>query len=150
MRRTWPVSAGDDDLRRAVAEWSELLAERRFADALGLFDLWDNAYAEAWTPELLETTIANHGCSGPDPEGRVFAVTSLYALPGVNADEFIARHIQVDRENLYGLDPSRYLGMIHYEGVPLNGEPSDLTARFNIGKVGEGQLTLEFVDIHVM
>jgi hypothetical protein len=80
----------------------------------------------------------------------VFAVTSLYALPAITVGEYIRRHIQVDRANLYGLDPSRYLGMVHYDGVPLNGEPSDLTARFNIKKVKGGRLTLEFVDIHVM
>ena len=150
MQRTWPLSASAADLQRAVAEWSELLAQKRFEDALGMFGVWDDKYAEHWTADLLETMIANYGCSEPDPEGRVFAVTSLYDLPGVNADEFIARHIEVDRENLYGLDPARYIGMIHYEQVPLNGKPSDLTARFNIRKTGNGQLTLEFVDIHVM
>ena len=150
MARTWPVSASDDELRRAIVEWSELLARKQFAEALALFDRWDDKYAEDWTPELLEATIANYGCSEPDPEGRVFAVTSLYDLPGVDVAEFAARHVQVDRENLYGLDPARYLGMIHYEGVPLNGAPSDLTARFNIKKVGSDRLALEFVDIHVM
>jgi hypothetical protein len=150
MQRNWPVSVSDDDLRRAVARWSELLAEKRFAEALAMFGVWEDEYADEWTPELLETTIANYGCSEPDPEGRVFAVTSLYELPGVNVDEYIARHIELDRQNLYGLDASRYLGMIHFDGVPLNGDPSDLTARFNIRKVGEDRLTLEFVDILVM
>ena len=150
MTKTWLVSATDDDLRQAVAEWSELLAQRQFAAALSMFDAEDGPYAEQWTPELLETTVANYGCSDPDPEGRVFAITSLYALPSVNAAEYIARNIVVDRDNLYGLNPSRYLGMIHYDGVPLNGAPTDLTARFNIKKVGDGAIALEFVDIHVM
>ncbi len=150
MRRSWPLSAGDDDLRRAVAEWSELLAEKRFADALSMFDVSDDPHAERWTAELLERTIANYGCPDPDPEGRVFAVTSLHALPDTDVEQYITTHIEVDRENLYGLDPSRYLGMVHYEGVPLNGVPSDLTARFNIRKRDDGRLTLEFLDVHVM
>ena len=40
--------------------------------------------------------------------------------------------------------------MVHYDDVPLNGERSDLTARFNLRRVGVDRLTLEFLDIHVM
>jgi hypothetical protein len=150
MKQTWRISASDDELRQAVVAWSELLAQQRFADALGMFELWDDKWAEQWTPELLESRVRNYGCSEPDSEGRVFAVTSLYDLANVKVAEYIAKNIEVDRDNLYGLEPSRYLGMIHYAGVPLNGTPSDLTAQFNIKKVGDSRLTLEFVDIHVM
>lgn len=150
MPRTWPVTVSDVELQRAIGEWSQLLAEKRFADALAMFSVCQDDYAENWTPVLLESRIANYGCSEPDPSGRVFAVTSLHDLPDVNLDEFLAENIEVDRENLYGLEPAEYLGMIHYDGVPLNGSPSDLTARFNIRKVHPDQLTLEFVDIHVM
>jgi hypothetical protein len=58
--------------------------------------------------------------------------------------------MEVDRENLYGLDPQHYLGMVHYGYVPLDGQCSDLTARFHIKKIGDDRLTLEFLDIHVM
>ena len=40
--------------------------------------------------------------------------------------------------------------MVHYNDVPLDGSPSDLTARFHIKKVSDDKLTLEFLDIHVM
>ena len=40
--------------------------------------------------------------------------------------------------------------MVHYDDVPLDGEPSDLTARFHIKRVDDGTMTLEFLDIHVM
>lgn len=150
MGQTWPVSASNDELREAVAAWSELLAEGRFAAALSMFEVWDDKYAEQWTPELLAARVRNYGCSEPDPENRVFSVTSLHDLPNVKVDEYIAKNIEVDRANLYGRDPSRYLGMIHYTGIPLNGAPSDLTAQFNIKKVGDSRLTVEFVDIHVM
>jgi hypothetical protein len=150
MAQPWPISASDDELRQAVVQWSELLAKKRFAEALAMFEPSDDKYAQDWTPELLEATIANYGCSDPFPDGRVFAITSLYDLPDVNVDQYVQAHVEVDRENLYGLDPARYVGMIHYEFIPLNGEPSDLTATFTIKKVGQDQITLEFLDIHVM
>ena len=40
--------------------------------------------------------------------------------------------------------------MVHYDNVPLDGKPSDLTARFHIKKIEGGHITLEFLDIHVM
>ena len=40
--------------------------------------------------------------------------------------------------------------MVHYHRVPLSGFLSDLTARFHIQRVGEDQLTLEFLDLHVL
>lgn len=100
------------------------------------------------TPEELEAWIKNYGSLDPFPDGRTFELTSLWALE--NAEDLIADSIEVDRESLYGLDPEHYLGMVHYEDVPLNGAPSDLTARFHIKKVGKDELTLEFLDMHVM
>jgi hypothetical protein len=140
--KTFPADADDDEIRAAVAEWSELLAQQRYADALAMFEP-----AEPFTPEELGLWIAGYGCPEPDPDFGTFAVTSLQALPG--ADEIIQKSDE-DRENLYGLDPQLYDGMVHYDDVPLNGSPSDLTARFHIRKVGDEQITLEFLDIHVM
>jgi hypothetical protein len=110
--------------------------------------MFDIAEDEPWTPELLEDVIANYGSTEPFPDGRTYEITPIHDLP--DAEELIARRIEVDRENLYGLDPSRYLGMVHHDAVPLNGDLSDLTARFHIKKVGDDRLTLEFLDIHVM
>ena len=64
----------------------------------------------------------------------------------------------VNRKNLYGLDPALYLGMVHYDDVPVKGYPedpltsyrSDMTARFHIKRFGSDRLTLEFKDIHIM
>ena len=63
---------------------------------------------------------------------------------------FILKAIKADREHMFGLNPKDYVGMVHYNDVPLDGEPSDLTARFHIKKVEPAALTLEFLDIHVM
>lgn len=140
--KTFPTTVSDDELRAAVAEWSELLAQQRYADALVMFES-----AEPMTPEELAPWIANYGSPDPFPDGRTFAITSLQAL---SDKEAIIAKIDVDRVNLYGLDPQHYQGMVHYDGVPLNGSPSDLTARFHIRKVGADRITLEFLDLHVM
>lgn len=111
-----------------------------------MFEVSDEGFA--LTSDQLETWIRNYGSPDPFPDGRTYELTSLLALD--NSDQVIANSIEVDRENLYGLDPEQYLGMVHYDDVPLNGEPSDLTARFYIKKVGGDELTLEFLDLHVM
>lgn len=144
--RTLPLDTSDDDIQALVVEWSELLASARFADALAMFATADRSSVR--TPELLERTIAGYGVPEPHPDGEVFAVTSLLDRP--DAAAIVRDKIGGDRKNLYGLDPARYLGMLHYDDVPLNGERSDLTARFHILRVGPDHLTLEFLDIHVM
>ena len=80
-----------------------------------------------------------------EPPRRITSV-----LNRKDAREIIDAKIDVDRQHLFGLDPQSYVGMVHYNDVPLDGERSDLTARFNIRKIGEQRITLEFLDIHVM
>ena len=99
------------------------------------------------TENELEYWIENYGSPDPYPDGRKYKLTSITAQP--DADRFIEKSIEIDRENLYGLDPAEYLGMVHYDNVPLNGQPSDLTARFQIKRISDA-ITLEFLDIHVM
>lgn len=141
---TFATSASDDEIKQAVVEWSELLARKRFADAL---DMFPPAEPEM-TADELPKWIAGYGSPEPYPDGRTYELTSLRALP--EFEDIVRTRIDVDRENLYGLDPAHYVGMVHYDDVPLNGRPSDLTARFHIKKVGEDRITLEFLDIHVM
>ncbi len=144
--RTLPVGAADDAIRELVVAWSELLAESRFADALAMFPNAGDPTVR--TPELLARTIAGYGVPESHPDGEVFAVTPLRGRP--DAEDIIRTKIRVNRKDLYGLDPARYLGLVHYDDVPLNGERSDLTARFHILRVGSDRLILEFLDIHVM
>ncbi len=101
-----------------------------------------------WTAEELEVWISNYGCPGPTLGEPMRRITSL--MDRKDSQEIIQRCIDVDREHLFGLNPDLYLGMVHYNDVPLDGERSDLTARFHILKVGAHELTLEFLDIHVM
>ena len=144
--KTLSITATDDEIRTLVIEWSELLAEGQFAEALAMFPNSDEEVD--WTPESLANWISNYGFDEPYPDGRKYTLTSLRALP--NFREVIKKSIDVDRKNLYGLSPDEYMGMVHYDDVPLDGKPSDLTARFHIKKIGESQITLEFLDIHVM
>jgi hypothetical protein len=154
--RTLPLNAPDEDIKRLVVEWSELLAQKRFQEALGLFLHRDGE--SAWTAQSIERVINGYGVLEPE-RGVIeelqemhgvkrFEITTLLGRP--DADEIIRDKIHVDRENLYGLNREQYVGMVHYFDVPLCGERSDLTARFNIKRVGTDRLTLEFEDLHVL
>jgi hypothetical protein len=140
---TFPKSVSDDEIKQAVVEWSELLAQQRFAEALAMFPPAEPEMSE----EELPKWIAGYGSPEPHPRGP-FQVTSLRALP--DFEEIFQDRIDVNRVDLFGLDPADYVGMVHYDSVPLNGSPSDLTARFHIKKVDGERIALEFLDIHVM
>ena len=114
-----------------------------------MFPHTSESFGFEWTAEHLEDWISNYGCARKDYDsGEYRKVTSLFEQP--NSEMFILKAIKVDREHMFGLNPKDYLGMVHYNDVPLDGEPSDLTARFHIKKVEPAALTLEFLDIHVM
>ena len=135
-------------------EW--IIGEWKFRAALALF-LSSNEERH-WTPELLKACINGYGViDGDDDTLRLmleeyevdeFKITSLLDRP--DKDNIIENSIEVDRENLYGLAKDLYLGMVHFNDMPLSGYLSDLTARFHIKKVDQNQLTLEFLDVHVM
>jgi hypothetical protein len=146
---TFDESATEDEIRAAVVAWSELLAQEKHAEALAMFLQTREAIGYGWTPEFLRHLISNYGCYRPGVDSSEHReVTSLFAQP--DPEKYIADAIEVDRENLYGRDPEQYVGMVHYNNVPLDGEPSDLTARFHIKRVGPGRITLEFLDIGEM
>jgi hypothetical protein len=145
--RSLPSNATDDELRQLVVEWSENLAAGQFAEALSMFPYSKHSFDVDWTPDALASWIANFGCD-ESFDGEAHRITSIASMR--NPEEFVRTSIEVDRENLYGLDPSTYVGMIHFYNVPLDGARSDLTARFHIMKTGENRLTLEFLDIHIL
>jgi hypothetical protein len=143
---TFPESATDDEIRRAVVDWSELLAQGRYADALAMFAHTSESFGFSWTPAHLEDWISNYGCPRAKYDsGEYRTVSSLFEQP--DPDEYVRQAIDVDRD---GVDAAPYVGMVHYDDVPLDGRPSDLTARFHIKRIGGGRITLEFLDIHVM
>jgi len=146
---TFPINCPDEDIRKVVVEWSELLAKDKYEEALSMFLHTSESFGFEWTANDLEDWISNYGCARKDFDSEEYRkVTSLFEQP--DNETFIRKAIDVDRENMYGLDPKHYVGMVHYNDVPLDGKPSDLTARFHIKKVDSTRLTLEFLDIHVM
>ena len=56
----------------------------------------------------------------------------------------------IDISSDYGWMGKEDIAVIHYDNVPLNGKMSDLTARFFVRKISEDELTLAFIDLHVM
>jgi hypothetical protein len=154
--KSLPITATDDEIRGIVVDWVELLAAQKFEEAL---DACPPSHEElGWSAPLLENVISGYGVadapaeiiSGMAKDHGVdgFRISSLIGRP--DAEDIIQNQIDVDRRNLYGLDPDRYLGMVHFDDVPLSGFRSDLTARFHIKRIGEDRLFLEFLDIHVM
>ena len=146
---TFPASASDDDIREAVVRWSELLAEEKYEAALAMFLQSSDSFGFEWTPLRLQEWISNYGCErAAYDSGEYRKVSSLWQQP--DSANYIRKAIEVDRENLYGLDSRQFVGMVHYNDVPLDGDPSDLTARFHIRRIENSAITLEFLDIHVM
>ncbi len=131
-----------------------MLAQKRFQTALDMFPHFDRWVV--WTAKELEEIIAGYGSPDPYPDGIRFEIAMLRGRP--DSADIIEHCIKVNREDLYGLDPLLYLGMVHYDDVPIKGYPddppksyrSDMTARFNIKRFGDDRLTLEFAGIHVM
>lgn len=147
--RTLPMGASDGAILEVLEEWTDLLAAEDYAGALSLLPPDPD---QNWTPALLESDVYGYGCPGMTREevaerfgSADYKVTSLRECP--------------DREEIVGeLDVDRFVpkalpgvvGMVHYEGVPLNGARSDLTGIFYLVKVSEGEMTLQFHDLHVM
>ena len=148
--RTLPIDAGREELIGLLEDWTELLAEEKYAEALSMF-LPDYSAAD-WTPELLESTVYGYGCGGYTREEAAaefgsadFKVTSLKDSP--DREEI---HKAIDISSDYGWMGQDDIAVIHYDKLPLNGKPSDLTARFFVRKLDSKTITLAFIDLHVM
>ena len=74
----------------------------------------------------------------------------MTTLEGRKDRQQIIDDITIDRFNLRSLDPSRYVGWVHYLNLPLNETRSDLAARFKLRKSSGDQIGLELLDIHVL
>ena len=99
-----------------------------------------------------ESAVYGYGCAGYTREdaaqlfGRAdYKVTYLKDSP--HREEI---HKAIDISSDYGWMGRDDIAVIHYGKVPLNGEPSDLTARFLVRKLDEKTVTLAFMDLHVM
>lgn len=149
--RTLPVTSSKEEIRGLVIEWNELLAQEKYKEALEMFLLDENSALD-WTPGLLESAVYTYGCPGYTREeaqkefGRAdYKVTSILENP--DRDTIID---SIDISSNYEWMGSDDIAVIHYDNVPLNGTMSDLTASFFVRKVNEDEITLAFIDLHVM
>lgn len=160
--KTLPLGADKQEIIQLLIEWTELLAQEDYTNALEMFQSY--CYGWEWTPWLLESAVFTYGCPGYSREeaerefgSADYKITSLLENPhkdkiiaAMDIDFFTLTKEQAERCSLSETDYQNILGMIHYEYVPLNGELSDLTARFYIKKVDDVSMTLSFYDLHVM
>lgn len=120
-----------------VKGWMKLLAEGRFEEACAMIDQ-PHGYGITWTPGLIRQTV-NATCSPETtfyqfhPEGPIF--TNPFELEE-------QREIKVVKYD----DGSGYT--FNYD-VPLNGQWSDLTARFEFLKRANGYAVV-LQDLHVL
>lgn len=105
-----------------------------------------------WTPELLESAVYTYGCPGYTREEAEekfgfsnYKVTSILENP--DKDKIID---SIDISSDYSWMGKDDVAVIHYDNVPLNGKMSDLTAKFFVRKVNDNEITLVFIDLHVM
>ena len=67
--------------------------------------------------------------------------------------DFFDDVISADKAEIWGiskLDYKNIIGEIFFDGIPIDGERSDLTALFWIIRVSENDITLVFRDLHMM
>ena len=146
-----PVTASKEEIRELVIAWNELLAQEKYTEALEMF-LLDEKNELDWTPELLESAVYTYGVPGYTREeaerefgSADYKVTSILENP--DKDKIIE---SIDISSDYGWMGKSDIAVIHYDNVPLNGEMSDLTARFFFFYINDDEITLAFIDLHVM
>lgn len=168
--KTLSIHGGKEAVRSLVLEWNELLAQEKYEQALELM-LYDNTQIVdeklwIWTPERLQAAVATYGepwytveelkALYDEPDWEEFKVTSVqtgsngYGEISVEYFEEPLSEEMAETLGVLGLDYKTIVGDVEFDGVPLNGEASDLTARFWIKQVGEDQITLVFRDMHVL
>lgn len=160
--KTLPLNASKEAIVDLLIEWTERLAEEKYEEAFKMFQAYNHSLE--WTPELLESAVFTYGCPGFTREEAEkefgtsdYKVTSL--LEDAEKDDII-KEIDIEYETLTlekakmrcleETDWENIMGMIHYDGVPLNGCRSDLTGIFYMKKLDENTMTLSFYDLHVM
>lgn len=173
--KTLPIRAGKEGIKNLVIEWTELLAQEKYSEALELI-LYDNTQKIdgeiwTWTPEKLEAAVFTYGEPWYTKEDMKrlygedcpvdYKVTSVLGHPdkdhyleeieaGIDFFDSAVSPEMAKTWGITGLDYGNIIGDILFDGVPLNGKRSDLTALFWIIKVDEEHITLVFRDLHVM
>ncbi len=173
--KTLPISTSKDEIKNLIVDWIELLAQEKYSEALDLI-LYDNTQMVdgepwVWTPQKLEAAVFTYGLPWFTKEDmkreygadcRVdYKVTSILNAPDKDrlleeiegSIDFFDYDISAEKAKTWGitgLDYKNIIGEVLFDGVPLDGERSDLTALFWIIKVNVTEITLVFRNLHVM
>lgn len=144
-----PSDTDQEEIRRLVIAWNELMAEERYEEALELAPTDDE---HQWTPDLLESAVYAYGCPGMTREEAIkefgtadYRITSVLENPD---KDMIIKSISIS--SAYQWMGEQDIAVIHYDNVPLNGSMSDLTAIFSASKTEDHKIKLTFHDLHVM
>lgn len=170
--KTIPINSGEEQIRELVLEWNELLAQEKYAEAID-FILYDNTKTIdgkqwIWTPEKLEAAVYTYGMPWFSreeiereygPGAADYKVSSLVSSPNkekllsdisISVYYYTVTPKQAALRCIEQTDYQNILGDVLYDGVPLNGRQSDLTAIFYLKKTDDDHMTLLFQDLHVM
>ncbi len=173
--KTISITTGKEGIKNLIVEWLELLAQEKYSEALDLI-MYDNTQTVdgerwVWTPERLEAAVFTYGLPWFTKEDIKreygddcpvdYKVTSILDAPDrdrllediASSIDFFDYDISDEMARTWvitGLDYKNIIGDVLFDGVPLNGERSDLTALFWILKVNETDVTLVFRELHVM
>lgn len=173
--KTLSATVNKEKIKNFVIEWIELLSQEKYAEALD-FILYDNTQEIdgeiwVWTPERLEAAIFTYGQPWytKDDMKQLYGedypvnskVTSVLNHPDKEhwLDEmessiiFFDYGISPEMAQTWGISRLNYkniIGEVFFDRVPMDGEPSDLTALFWIQKVSDKEITLVFRDLHMM
>lgn len=171
--RTLSVNADIAELKNLVAEWLELLAQEKYAEALE-FILYDNTQVVdgalwTWTPQNLEAAVFIYGTPWFTKEEMKkmygedckvdYKVTSVLARP--DKEELLEKIdvlffddvVTAEMAKTWGIEKLDYkniVGDVICDCVLLDGELSDLSALFWIQKTDDENMTLIFRELHVM
>ena len=127
------------EILELVRKWVAALASDDYAEAYRMTA--HDPYWQ-WTPELMRKTVAGCGLPEPCADGVIHRVTSPEAAKGERARAAVTKY-EEPRIDANG----QIVGEVHFE-LPLDGDWSDLTARFEI-LVNEDGLNLVLNEIHV-
>jgi hypothetical protein len=155
--KTFATNITDEEVRKAVRYWVDLLGRGKFSDAADMLlpeiipanGSVDEKEHLQWTGQLIEAVIHYGGTPFPYEGQDEFCKA---AVVDKSFQEKFEKHLIVEREPFVLFD-KKYLGGVHVD-LPIKYEDgskmSDLTARLYLRDLENGQMAFVLEDIHVM
>ena len=132
MMITIPKSQFKDSARQFIKTWTQLLSSGKFQEAADLLDQHPGGKGNRWTAESLFEAFLAYGASENFPE-----VNNPFHM-GKEGDALAFYKYR---------DGSGWA--VEYD-LPLNGERSDLTARFSFKKLAQHAFAVHLDDLRVL